>query len=95
MHFVAAVFAYALIAGLRLLFLRIKHIEAIGLGDAKLLAALAFWLGPESLSPTLLIASLTGILFHIATEKSQLDKIPFGPFLIISALLIFYYGAFQ
>ncbi|MFD1383752.1 prepilin peptidase [Rhodanobacter aciditrophus] len=90
-----ALFAYFLIVSLRWLFLKVRKVEAIGLGDAKLLAALVFWLGPTALSPILLMASITGMGFHILTKKQMSERIPFGPFLIISALLIFYYKAYS
>ena len=94
-NLVFALFAYFLIVSLRWLFLKVRKVEAIGLGDAKLLAALVFWLGPTALSPILLMASITGMGFHILTKKQMSERIPFGPFLIISALLIFYYKAYS
>ncbi|RCW91974.1 prepilin peptidase [Marinomonas foliarum] len=64
--------------------------EGIGLGDAKLLAALGAWLGLLHLPVLLLCASLSGILYTVISKRSNLDYIAFGPFLTISSLLVFY-----
>ncbi|GAB3475294.1 prepilin peptidase [Marinomonas epiphytica] len=67
--------------------------EALGLGDAKLLAALGAWLGPTALTSILLYASLLGILYatvQLVVKKKRTQKLPFGPFLIIAGILVFY-----
>ncbi|MBJ7551964.1 prepilin peptidase [Marinomonas ostreistagni] len=86
------IFAYLSVYGLRLLFLTLRGIEAIGLGDAKLLAALTYWLGPASYSSILFFASALGLLWALITLKNKATKIPFGPFLIFSAISYFYLG---
>lgn len=93
-HIIAGLIGFSLIAGLRFVFLILRKVEAIGLGDAKLLAALAFWLGPMALSPILLGASVTGILFSVMTRKPLGTRIPFGPFLIVSSFVLFYIREF-
>jgi leader peptidase (prepilin peptidase)/N-methyltransferase len=60
--------------------------EAIGMGDAKLLAAAGAWFGPLALAPVLLVASLSGLLIAFVSgaykaEASISAKIPFGPFI--------------
>jgi len=75
--------------------LRFGDIEAIGLGDAKLLAALTYWLGSASYSNILLIASFAGLIWAILTRKTKGEKIPFGPFLIAGAVLYFYVEQFR
>lgn len=91
-HLVAALFSYLFIYLLRFLFLRLRNVEAIGLGDAKLLAALMLWLGFKALPPILLLSSIGGIVFAIVTRRKFTHKIPFGPFLILAALYYFYSG---
>ena len=88
----AGLFAYFFIYFMRYVFLKLKKIEAIGLGDAKLLAVLVYWLGGTSLIAIMLIASLLGIVGALLTGKIKDNKIPFGPYLIVAALSYFYSG---
>ncbi|SBS31239.1 Leader peptidase PppA [Marinomonas aquimarina] len=90
----AGLFAYLFIYFMRYLFFKIRKIEAIGLGDAKLLAVLVFWLGPHSFSMIMLLASLLGITGALVSGKIRHHKIPFGPYLITAALGYFYSGYF-
>lgn len=78
-------FAYALHWGYK----AIRGEDGIGLGDVKLIAAIGAWLGIFELAPMLLCASLSGILYNIIFSK-QTDPVPFGPFLVSSAVLVFY-----
>jgi len=74
-------------AGYRLL----KSRNGIGIGDAKLLAALGAWLGWSALPSILLISSLTGLVGGIIWLKRssfQLQQaFPFGPFLVIAGII--------
>lgn len=88
----AGLFAYFFIYFMRYAFLKLKGIEVIGLGDAKLLAALVFWLGGAAFTNIMLFASLLGIVGAILTGKVKDNKIPFGPYLIVAALGYFYSG---
>ncbi|WP_223232385.1 A24 family peptidase [Marinomonas arctica] len=81
---------FSLICGLRQCCLVIRRYEGIGLGDAKLVAALGAWLGLSNLSALLLCASLSGILYTILINQNGSKQIAFGPFLIFSAILVFY-----
>jgi prepilin signal peptidase PulO-like enzyme (type II secretory pathway) len=78
---------WALNAGYRLL----KNRNGIGMGDAKLLAALGAWLGWSAIPSILLIASIAGIIGGIAWLKwrgHQLQQeFPFGPFLVIAGII--------
>jgi prepilin signal peptidase PulO-like enzyme (type II secretory pathway) len=78
---------WALNTGYRLL----KNRNGIGMGDAKLLAALGSWLGWEVLPSTLLIASITGLLGGIVWLKWHRHKLgnafPFGPFLAFAGII--------
>jgi prepilin signal peptidase PulO-like enzyme (type II secretory pathway) len=74
-------------AGYRLL----KSRNGIGMGDAKLLAALGAWLGWSALPSILLIASLTGLvggIIWLKWRQFQLQQaFPFGPFLVIAGII--------
>lgn len=78
---------WALNTGYRLL----KNRNGIGMGDAKLLAALGAWLGWGALPNILLIASITGLLGGIIWLKWNRHKLgnafPFGPFLAIAGII--------
>lgn len=66
--------------------------EGLGLGDAKLLAALGAWCGWQALSMILLGASLMGIGCWIVLRLSrgaQVPHIAFGPWLGLAGLIIF------
>lgn len=71
----------------------LKGHDGLGMGDAKLLAAMGAWFGWQNLPNTLLMASLTGLVccgVILATSRfhknSLKNGIPFGPFIIIGAL---------
>ncbi|GAA0835941.1 A24 family peptidase [Marinomonas arenicola] len=81
---------YAIVALLRECYLYYRNREGIGLGDAKLLAALGAWTYMESLFSILLYASLLGIVYTAIYYKTGRQNIPFGPFLVISGIAHFY-----
>lgn len=78
---------WVLNAGYRIL----KNRRGIGMGDAKLLAALGAWLGWDALPSILLIASVTGMLGGIIWLKLRghhlRQAFPFGPFLAIAGII--------
>jgi leader peptidase (prepilin peptidase) / N-methyltransferase len=57
--------AFALIAGLRWYYLRFRGIEAIGLGDGKLLLMIGIFAGPGAVAWTLGAGALQGLLVSI------------------------------
>lgn len=74
------------------LYYAIRRREGIGMGDAKLLAALGGWLGYQCLIPTVLFASVTGsvigLLLIVWNRRNTMQtEIPFGPFLSLGAVL--------
>ena len=65
--------------------------EGIGMGDAKLLAAIGGWLGYQAIVPTLFYGSVVGTLtsviyLGVSRRFSFRAEIPFGPFLALGAL---------
>ena len=83
---------YAVICAIRAFYLSYRKQEGIGLGDAKIIAALGAWIGIEGLAPMLLCASLSGILYTLLINKNWSNYLAFGPFLIFSSLLVFYFN---
>ena len=71
----------------------LRGTEALGMGDAKLLAALGAWLGWQPLPLVLLLASGGSILWlcfsHLVFRRSLSAPLPFGPGLAIAGLLMF------
>jgi len=85
-----------------LAFLLLKK-EGMGGGDVKLLAAIGAWLGWKAVLATILIASLCGSIGGIASiiyariryrreYKPLTHLIPFGPYLCLGFLIVFYAG---
>ena len=68
-----------------------KKQDGIGMGDAKLLAALGAWLGWAVLPSLLLIASLAGIvggLIYLQWKRQNTrNAFPFGPFLAFAGII--------
>ena len=89
--FIGALLGYGLLWALNTGYRLLKNQEGIGMGDAKLLAALGAWLGWGALPSILLIASVTGLLggiIWLKLRKHHLrEAFPFGPFLAIAGII--------
>lgn len=73
---------------------RWRGVEALGLGDAKLLGALGAWMGWEALPAIVLagsLASLAGVAVSSlrGSEISAGDAVPFGPGLAFGGYCVF------
>ena len=89
---IGAVAGFLIFWGIGAAYFRLKEVDGLGLGDAKLLAGIGAWLGWFTLPLVVLIASLLGLgLLLISklrgTELTSQTAIPFGPFLAIGAAL--------
>lgn len=88
---IGAILGYTGLWLLNSLYRALKKQNGIGMGDAKLLAALGSWLGWQPLPSILLIASLTGLiggLIWLAWNKqNHRAAFPFGPFLAIAGII--------
>lgn len=94
----------AIVAGLVILTIRWVYylwrgVEGMGMGDAKLLAMIAAWLGPALTLVTLffgaLSASVVGLLWIAISRRKESPmtaRIPFGSFLCGAALYAMYQG---
>ena len=91
------VIGFALLAGVGMLYRRLRGRDGLGLGDAKLFAASGAWLGLEGLPGVLLVACGAAILaLLVAAWRSQISattRVPFGPFLAFGTWIIWLYGA--
>ncbi len=78
-HLIGAGAGFALFAAIGAAYFRTRGVDALGLGDAKLLAAAGAWLGWQALAPVILIAALAGIVVALARGAGRGAHIPFGP----------------
>lgn len=69
---------------------------ALGLGDAKLAALIGAWLGPLGLGLAVAVAvfsgAVVGLLGRLSGRLSRQQAIPFGPFLVLGALGLWWLG---
>jgi leader peptidase (prepilin peptidase)/N-methyltransferase len=76
---------------LRRLYFSLRQYQGLGLGDVKLLAASAVWIGIAGAPMQLLVASLSalavaGILKLVGLTMTRQTSLPFGPFLALGLL---------
>ncbi|MGC2621025.1 MAG: prepilin peptidase [Acidobacteriaceae bacterium] len=93
---------WALLAGLGILLIRWAYLivrgrEGMGLGDAKLLAMIAAWLGPALTVLTMFLgvmaASVVGLLLvRFSQRKAAAAQVPFGAFLCGAAIYAIFAG---
>lgn len=93
-HLAGAVCGYGLLWLVEKAYHRLRGIDGLGRGDAKLLGAIGMWVGLEGLPPVLLIASLSGILAVLALSVlnrqsvSGQSMIAFGPLIALAGYII-------
>lgn len=70
---------------------------AMGMGDIKLIAGLGLLFGWPDILMLILASFILGALvsvFLIAIKRKLIsDKVPFGPFLVLAAAVVFFFGA--
>jgi leader peptidase (prepilin peptidase) / N-methyltransferase len=90
-----AVAAAALILAIRAAYRLVRRREGMGLGDAKLFAMLAAWLGPENAVLVFFAAVVVGALygiFALARGRGAGSKVPLGSFLCLAAIYAVFAG---
>ena len=70
-------------------FYRLRGVEGLGIGDAKLFAATGAWLGWQDLPVVLLMAAVMGLAYAALTRKRVLA---FGPWLAAGFALSWLHG---
>lgn len=80
-----------ILAAMALIYRRMRDSDGMGGGDPKLVAAVGAWLGWQALPLMLLLASLGGLVWALATHKEKGDaplasrRVPFGAFICAAA----------
>ncbi len=92
-----AAVGFALFAAVAAAYRRLRGREGLGLGDAKLLAALGAWDGAIGLPSIVLIAALAALAGALAARSFRLtgalhDRVPFGPALALAGWIVWLYG---
>ncbi len=84
----AAVLGWSAFAGLAAAYRRLRGIDGLGGGDAKLLAAAGAWVGTAGLPWVILLAAAGGLAavaaLSLAATWSPGRRLPFGPFLAVA-----------
>lgn len=92
-HIIASALLFAIMYGLKLLGNYMFKKESLGDGDIKLMAIIALALGTINSLVALFIGSVVGLIFSLIISKKNKDGIiPFGPFLLIGALMALYFS---
>lgn len=87
---IGAAVGYAGLVALELAYKKLRGVDGLGRGDAKLLAAGGAWCGWAGLPFILLIASASGLLHALLLSRSGAEadnKLPFGPHLALGIFL--------
>lgn len=88
---IAGVVGYSVIYIIRFLFFKIRKIEGMGLGDAKLFLMIGIWLGIKSiyliLASSALIGAIVGSLIIYFYKKDNNFQIPYGCFIVVASAL--------
>ncbi len=88
---IGGVFGYGIIWSIIFLYKVLRNKEGMGLGDAKLLAAIGFWFGwiaiPFVIFSSSIVALIAVLPSLINKSKKVSSEIPFGPFIIIGCIL--------
>lgn len=78
------------------LYLKIKKIEGMGMGDVKMLALMGAFLGTRALLALLissLLGTIVGLFIIYGLKKGKDYEIPFGCFLSIGTIITYLYGS--
>ncbi|MEQ8966051.1 MAG: prepilin peptidase [Azospirillaceae bacterium] len=80
-----AALAAGLALAVRFAFARLARVDALGLGDVKLLAAAGLWLGPDGVPALLVAGGAAGVATGLAWRTAGRGRVfPFGPGLALA-----------
>ena len=85
------IIGYSIIYIIRFLFFKIRKVEGMGLGDAKLFLMVGIWLGIKSiyliLASSAIVGAIVGSLIIFVYKKDKNFQIPYGCFIVIASAL--------
>lgn len=93
-HVAGALAGYGLLWIVETGYRRLRGVDGLGRGDAKLLGAIGMWVSVENLPPVLLVASLCGILAVLAQAAMRREKVSgqsmtaFGPWIALGGYAV-------
>ena len=99
-HLIAMIAGFAVFAAIAFAYRRLRARDGLGLGDAKLLAALGAWVSWQGLPSVVLAAAIFGLAAALALSLAgrallRDDRIAFGTFLALGGWLVWLYGPLQ
>lgn len=93
---IGGVVGYLTIWVIIFLYKKLKNLDAMGLGDAKLMAAIGTFFGLKSIPLILFLSSIIALLIVLPSlinkTRNLKAEIPFGPYILISAGFYYFYG---
>ena len=88
---IGGIFGYLIIWSIIFFYKKFRKKEGMGLGDAKLLAAIGFWFGCISIPFVLFLSSVIALGLSLPSlinkSKNLSSQIPFGPYVILGITL--------
>ena len=95
---IGGIVGYSIIWFIIYIYKKIRKIEGMGLGDAKLMAGVGLLFGWQSVPIILFFSSVIALLIILPSlikkKKNLKSKIPFGPYIIISGVLYYCFGIY-
>ena len=93
---IGGVIGYLTIWIIIFLYKKLKNLDAMGFGDAKLMAAIGTFFGLKSIPLILFFSSITALIIVLPSlinkTRNLKAEIPFGPYILISAIFYYFYG---
>ena len=93
---IGGLFGYSIIWLIIFFYKKVRNKEGMGLGDAKLLAALGFWFGWVCIPFTIFFSSVIALIVVtpslIKKKKDMTTQIPFGPYIIIGCVIYTFFA---
>lgn len=89
-----ACFGFFILWITKISFQKLTHKEGLGQGDIDLLAMIGAFTGPLGAWVTVSLGSILGMiitLFYMLITKKRVVKFPFGPFLVVGAIIFLIY----
>ena len=94
-RFISAIVLFLFMFGIKILGNSMFGTESLGDGDIKLMAVIGFAIGWLDSFVTLVFAAVLALVFSIFFLIKHKDHlIPFGPFLIMGALIVVYFASY-